>query len=193
MTLIQAVATRNRAIARNSTIVAIGLGAGLLAVSAKVAIPFYPVPLTMQTFIVIALGLALGPWRGLAAVILYLGSGAVGLPVFAGTPERGVGLLYMTGPTGGYLVGYMASVLVAGLLAIRGLDRKPSTALIAALVAGAIVYVPGLLWLGVTIDFDKPVLELGLFPFILGDLLKAGLAAFLFPLAWRLVPQRDAD
>lgn len=159
----------------------------LLACSARIAVPFYPVPLTMQTFVVIGLGMALGPWRGLAAVLLYLAEGAVGLPVFAGTPEKGVGITYMLGPTGGYLLGYVPAALLAGLLATHGWDRNPIMALAAALLAGSVLYVPGLLWLGAVIGFDKPVLKLGLYPFILGDAVKAVLAALLFPMAWKAV------
>ncbi|TWG89938.1 biotin transport system substrate-specific component [Mesorhizobium sp. J18] len=165
-----------------TTVVACSL---LLAVSAKISVPFYPVPLTMQTFVVIGLGLALGPARGGAAVLLYLAEGVAGLPVLAGTPEKGVGLAYMMGPTGGYLLGYLPAVLLAGMLAVRGWDRHPVTAMTAALLAGAVIYVPGLVWLGLVIGFDKPVLEFGLYPFILGDIVKAMLAALLFPMAWK--------
>lgn len=159
----------------------------VLALSAKISVPFYPVPLTMQTFVVIGLGLALGPQRALAAVLLYLGIGAAGLPVFAGTPEKGIGLAYMTGPTGGYLLGYIPAALIGGWLAMRGWDRNPFLTLFAALVAGAVIYVPGLLWLGTVIGFDKPVLQYGLYPFIFGDLVKAALAAILFPAAWKAI------
>jgi biotin transport system substrate-specific component len=112
-------------------------GSILLAISAKISIPFYPVPLTMQTFMVIGLGLALGPRLGMAAVALYLAQGAAGLPVFAGTPEKGIGLAYMMGPTGGYLLGYLIAAFVAGHLAERGMDRSPVSAFGAALLAGA--------------------------------------------------------
>lgn len=187
MTLYESVAIRR---GRDSlaidaaTIVAASL---LLGLSAKISVPFYPVPLTMQTFVVIGLGLALGPARGGAAVLLYLVEGASGLPVFAGTPEKGIGLAYMMGPTGGYLLGYLPAVLLGGWLAVRGWDRSPVTAMAAALMAGAVIYGPGLLWLGTLIGFDKPVLALGLYPFILGDIIKAMLAALLFPMAWKAV------
>jgi biotin transport system substrate-specific component len=156
----------------------------LLTLSAKFTVPFYPVPMSMQTLVAIGLGLALGPARGGAAVLLYLAEGAVGLPVFAGTPEKGIGIAYMVGPTGGYLVGFYLAAVTAGLLARRGWGRNPVTAMAAALVAGAVVYGPGILWLGAVIGFDKPVLELGLYPFITGDIVKAMLAALLFPMAW---------
>lgn len=187
MTLFDAIAERRSAgghAVDAATVVAALL---LLALSAKISVPFYPVPLTMQTLVVIGLGLALGPVRGGAAVLLYLAQGAAGLPVFAGTPEKGIGLAYMMGPTGGYLLGYLPAVLLGGWLAGRGWDRHPLGAMAAALLAGAVIYVPGLLWLGGVVGFDKPVLQFGLYPFILGDLVKAVLAAILFPLAWKAI------
>ncbi|WP_282606149.1 biotin transporter BioY [Pelagibius sp. Alg239-R121] len=166
------------------------VGSLLLTLSAKVSIPFYPVPLTLQTFVVIGLGLALGPTLGLAAVGLYLMQGAFGLPVFAGTPEKGIGLAYMAGPTGGYLLGYLFAAFAAGLLAKRGWDRNVFGAFAAALVGGVVLYLPGLLWLGSLFGWDKPILEWGLYPFVLGDLTKAALAAAVFPAAWRFLKAR---
>lgn len=160
-------------------------GSLLLVLSAKFQVPFFPVPMSMQTFVAIGLGLALGPVRGALAVALYLAQGAVGFPVFAGTPERGIGLAYMIGPTGGFLIGFVLVALVAGWLARRGFDRNPATAMVAALLAGAVIYVPGLLWLGAVIGWDKPVLALGLYPFIPGDIAKAMLAAIAFPAVWK--------
>jgi biotin transport system substrate-specific component len=166
---------------------AVATAALLLTVSAKISIPFYPVPLTMQTFVVIGLGLALGPWRASAAVLLYLAAGAAGLPVFAGTPQQGIGLTYMLGPTGGYLLGYLPAVALGGWLAKQEWDRRSLHTMIAALLSGAVIYVPGLLWLGTVIGFDKPVLQLGLYPFIFGDIVKAALAALIFPMAWKVL------
>jgi biotin transport system substrate-specific component len=157
----------------------------LLTLSANFTVPFYPVPMSMQSLVAIGLGLSLGPARGGAAVLIYLAGGAAGLPVFAGAPEQGIGLAYVMGPTGGYLVGFYFAAATAGLLARGGWDRSPVTAMAAALLAGAVIYVPGLLWLGAVIGFDKPVLEFGLYPFIPGDIVKAMLAALLFPLAWK--------
>jgi biotin transport system substrate-specific component len=173
------------------TFAAIVGGSLLMTLSAKVQVPFYPVPLSMQTFVAIGLGLALGPMRGAAAVLLYLAEGASGLPVFAGTPQQGIGVAYMAGPTGGYLVGFVAQALLAGFLAKRGWDRRPATTLLAALLAGASVYLPGLLWLGVAIGFDKPLLKLGLYPFMFGDVVKAVLAALVFPMAWKALRQKS--
>lgn len=153
------------------------LGAILLTISAKIKVPFYPVPMTMQVFVVLALGLALGFRLALATVLLYLAAGAAFLPVFAGTPERGIGLAYMIGPTGGYLLGYILSASAVGLLADRGWSRHWAKAIIAGLIGLVLIYMPGVVWLGTVIGWDKPVLELGLTPFILGDLLKVLIAA----------------
>jgi biotin transport system substrate-specific component len=187
MTLFNAIAERRGAgsfIIDAATVMAASL---LLAFSAKISVPFYPVPLTMQTFVVIGLGLALGPWRGLAAVLLYLAEGAAGFPVFAGTPEKGIGLAYMMGPTGGYLLGYVPAVLIGGWLATQGWDRNPPRAMAAAMLSSAVIYVPGLLWLGAALGFDKPVLQYGLYPFVFGDVVKAALAAILFPTVWKVL------
>lgn len=162
-------------------------GSLLLWASAKVQLPFYPVPLTMQTFAVLAIGAALG-WRlGLATVLLYLAEGAAGLPVFAGTPEKGIGLAYMMGPTGGYLLGYLPAAALCGWLAERGWDRSVALTALAMLAGTVTIYLPGLLWLGAVVGWDKPVLAWGLTPFLLGDLLKLGLASAALPLVWRLV------
>ncbi len=162
-------------------------GSLLMAIAAKITIPFYPVPLTTQTLVAIGLGLALGPARAAAAVLAYLAQGAAGLPVFAGAPANGLGLAYMAGPTGGYLIGFVFQALAAGFLARLGWGRSPVTAVGAGLIAAAAIYPTGMLWLGVVIGFDKPLLALGLFPFVLGDLAKACLAALIFPAAWSML------
>lgn len=173
---------------RLSTLAVVGVV--LLAVSAKVQIPFYPVPMTMQTFVVLVLGMAYGARLGMATVGLYLAGGAIGLPVFAGTPEKGIGLAYMLGPTGGYLVGFMLAAWVCGALAERGWDRNPVATGLAMFVGNLVIYVPGLLWLGSLLGWDKPIVAWGLTPFLLGDFTKLVLAAGLLPLLWRLLGQR---
>ncbi len=166
------------------------MGSLALWLSAKIQIPFYPVPITMQTLVVLVVGMAFG-WRlGAATVLLYLAEGSLGLPVFAGTPERGIGLAYMVGPTGGYLLGFLFAAAVVGWLGQRGWDRHIATTLAAMALGTAIIYLPGLIWLGVAIGWDKPVLELGLWPFLPGDALKVALAALLFPSIWRLSRHR---
>lgn len=162
------------------------LGTMLLWLSAKVKLDIGPVPVTMQTFVVLALGAAYG-WRlGAATLVLYLLEGAVGLPVFSGTPEKGVGLAYMTGPTAGYLVGFVLAAAVIGYLAERGVDRNPLKMFAAMVLATALIYIPGLAWLAVLIG-DEKAIQFGLLPFIWGDLLKAALAAAVFPAAWALL------
>jgi biotin transport system substrate-specific component len=163
------------------------LGTLLLTLSAKLHVPFYPVPMTFQTLVVLGLGMAYG-WRlGAATVALYLLQGALGLPVFSGTPEKGIGLAYLLGPTGGYLFGFFLAAGVCGWLAERGWDRSVITTALAMLIGNVIIYVPGLLWLGGLFGWDKPILEWGLTPFILGDAMKLALAAVLMPLAWKLL------
>jgi biotin transport system substrate-specific component len=160
-------------------------GTALLTVSAKIQIPFYPVPMTLQTFVVLAIGMAYG-WRlGGATLLLYLAEGAAGLPVFAGTPEKGLGFAYMLGGTGGYLAGFVMAAAVCGWLAERGWDRNAARTAAAMLIGNAIIYVPGLLWLGGLYGWDKPILEWGLTPFLYGDLAKLALATAVLPLAWK--------
>ena len=158
-----------------------------MTLSAKIKVPFYPVPMTFQTLVLLALGMAYG-WRLAASTLaLYLVAGALGAPVFAGTPEKGIGLTYMMGPTGGYLLGFIMAATLCGWLAERGWDRRVSSTIAALLLGNAVIYLPGLLWLGTLLGWDKPVLEWGLYPFILGDLLKLGLAAAALPFTWKLL------
>lgn len=168
-----------------ATLLAI-VGTALLWLSAKIQVPFWPVPMTMQTFVVLTLGMALG-WRlAGATLLLYLAEGAIGLPVFAGTPEKGIGLAYMLGGTGGYLIGFLIAAVVCGCLAERGWDRRVISTVSAMLIGNVLIYVPGLLWLGAVFGWDKPILEWGLTPFILGDVTKLALAAIVLPMTWKL-------
>lgn len=170
-------------------IFAIG-GTIALWISAKIQVPFFPVPMTMQTFAVLVIGMAFG-WRlGGATVALYLLEGAVGLPVFAGTPEKGIGLAYMVGPTGGYLAGFVIAATAVGWLAERGWDRKMAPTLIAMVAGTAIIFACGLLWLGTVLGWDKPILEFGLIPFLPAAAFKVALAAAVLPAAWRLIGTR---
>tara|TARA_Y100000590_G_scaffold441571_1_gene568527 strand:+ start:949 stop:1497 length:549 start_codon:yes stop_codon:yes gene_type:complete len=154
------------------------LGSILLAVSAKIKIPFYPVPMTMQTFVVLFLGIFLG-WRlGLFTVTLYLLEGIAGLPVFAGTPEKGLGLVYFTGPTMGYLIGFLAAVLFAGYFNFNNNFFKN---FIKLLFSVSFIYIFGLIWLGSLIGWNKPIFELGAQPFLLAELFKISLLALLIP------------
>jgi len=168
--------------------------AGSLAlwISAKVQIPFYPVPITMQTLLVLVIGMAFGWKLGGATVALYLAEGAVGLPVFAGTPEKGLGLAYMFGPTGGYLLGMLLAAIVVGWLATRGWGRNIATTFAAMFIGMAIIYAIGLMWLGSVLGWDKPILAWGLTPFLLGDLVKVGLAMIALPAVWKLVGPKSS-
>ncbi|RED53407.1 biotin transporter BioY [Aestuariispira insulae] len=158
----------------------------LLVLSAKTQVPFWPVPQTMQTFAVMVLPMILGRRLGMAAVALYLFEGAVGFPVFAGTPERGIGIAYMVGPTGGYLVGFLIAACLIGGLAQKGWDRNPVTAAAAMAMGLLCIYGPGLVWLTGFVGVNKAI-ELGLQPFLFADLAKVILAALLLPGLWKLL------
>lgn len=166
---------------------AIIAGSMMLTLSAKASIPFYPVPLTFQTLVVLALGMVLGPRLGAATVIAYLAQGAIGMPVFAGTPEKGIGLAYMLGTTGGYLIGFVIAAFVTGLLAERHWDRSFLTTVAAMVIGNAIIYLCGLVWLGALIGWDKPIIALGMTPFLLGDLAKILIAAAILPTLWKFL------
>lgn len=176
-----------RSVARPLRLVILAIaGTALLTLSAKIQVPFWPVPMTMQTFAVLVIGMAYG-WRlGGATLLLYIAEGAAGLPVFAGTPEKGLGLAYMTGPTGGYLLGFVLAAALVGWLAEKGWDRRVPTTALAMLLGNAVIYIPGLLWLAVMIGLEKAV-KFGLVPFLMGDAVKLLLAAAALPLAWRVV------
>lgn len=148
-------------------------GVALITASAKITVPFWPVPMTLQTMAIMAIALATGPRVALATMTAYLAAGAAGLPVFAGTPERGIGIAYMMGPTGGYLAGYLIAAGLVGALA----RRRGTLARFAIMMGGMVpVYLLGLAGLSVFVPSDK-VLALGFTPFILGDTLKIALVA----------------
>jgi len=166
------------------------VGTALLTLSAKIHVPFWPVPMTMQTFAVLVIAMVYGPVLGTATVALYLAEGAFGLPVFSGTPERGIGLAYMAGPTGGYLAGFLMSAALLGWLNSRGWDRRFSTALAAMVLGTAVILLLGFAWLSVLIGAEK-ALQFGIVPFLPGAALKIALAAALLPLAWRFIRRHD--
>ena len=157
-------------------------GNALLVISAKIQIPFWPVPMTMQTFAVLVIGITYGSRLGAATIVLYLAEGAAGLPVFAG----GGGIAYLLGPTGGYLLGFVIAAALVGWLGEHGWDRKMSTTALAMLLGNLVIYASGLLWLGAIVGYEK-VLSVGLWPFLPGDALKLVLAAAILPTAWRLI------
>ena len=167
------------------TISIIVIGSILLTISAKIKIPFYPVPMTMQTFVVLFFGIAFGYKIGLATVTLYLLEGIFGLPVFANSPEKGIGLVYFTGPTMGYLIGFLVAVYLVGIR--RDLlywSKKHYVNLLTVftrlIVSVSFIYILGLLWLGSLIGWDKPIYKLGAEPFLLAELFKIFLLAILY-------------
>ena len=163
------------------------LGIVALAIAAKIKVPMWPVPITMGTFAVLSIGAAYGPRLGLATILGYMIIGSLGFDVFASSSAEKNGLEYMMGGTGGYLVGYVLATLALGALARAGWDRSPIKMAGAMFIGNALIYVPGLIWLGMLYGWDKPILEWGLTPFLVGDAIKLALAAMLLPAAWKLV------
>ena len=151
-------------------------GSILLTISAKTKIPFYPVPMTMQTFVVLLLGLSFGYKIGLATVGLYLLEGIIGLPVFSNSPEKGIGWIYFTGPTMGYLIGFLFATFLAGYL-----NFKTNLLFIffKLIISVSVIYILGLIWLGNLIGWDKPVIQLGATPFLLAELFKIALLTII--------------
>ena len=151
------------------------IGSIALAISSKVKIPFYPVPMTMQTLVVIMIGAAFGWKLGLATVSLYLFEGIIGLPVFSGTPEKGIGLVYFTGPTMGYLIGFLVAVFLAGKF---NYNKNLIKNFLKLTFATSFIYLLGMVWLGSLIGWDKPIFKLGAQPFLLAELFKILIATF---------------
>jgi biotin transport system substrate-specific component len=186
-TLIASLWPADRAGAVRSAILVL-LATGLLTVSAKVQVPFWPVPMTMQSMVVLMIGAAMG-WRlGSAAVVAYLLEGALGLPVFAGTPERGIGLAYMVGPTGGFLVGFLAAAVVTGCLAEQGFGRTLPRLVVSMALGHVVIFAFGLPWLALHVGATQAWV-LGAAPFLAGTLVKTVLAAALIQAGW-LVARR---
>jgi biotin transport system substrate-specific component len=158
------------------TFLVIFIGTMTLTISAKLKIPFYPVPMTMQTFIVLFLGLAFGYKIGLATVGVYLLEGIIGIPVFSNSPEKGVGLVYFTGPTMGYLLGFLSAVFFAGYLNLKNNFLIIFSKLVFSV---STIYLFGVLWLGTLIGWDKPILEVGVTPFLLAELFKISILTIL--------------
>ena len=150
-------------------ILVIFLGSILLTISSKIKIPFYPVPMTMQTFVVLFLGMSFGYKVGLATVGLYLVEGIIGLPVFSNSPEKGVGFVYFTGPTMGYLIGFLFATFLAGYFNFKG---NILNNFIKLLISVSTIYILGVFWLGSLIGWDKPIMQLGVTPFLLAELFK---------------------
>ncbi len=172
---------------KRAALVVLGIAVLALTAKIKVMIPQSPVPITLTTFAVLSIGAAYGPRLGLATVFGYLLIGAAGFDVFASSTAQLSGMEYMMGSTGGYLVGYLLATLALGWFARAGWDRNVIRMGAAMLAGNALIYVPGVLWLGQLYGWEKPILEWGLTPFLVGDAMKLALAALLLPLAWKLV------
>ena len=154
------------------------IGSLLLAVSARVQVPLWPVPMTLQTLVVLVIGMTLGARFGAAVVAAYVLEGVLGLPVFAGTPERGVGLAYLAGPTGGYLIGFIVAAFVAGWMAEHGFAAGIARAIVAQAGGTAVILAFGAAWLAVLVGFDKAIAA-GVVPFLVPSAVKIVLGGLL--------------
>ena len=172
---------------KQAVLVVLGVLALTIAANIKVPVPGSPVLMNMGTFAVLTIGAAYGARLGLTTILAYMIIGALGFDVFQSSTADLNGIEYMMGGTGGYLLGYVLATLVLGALAARAWDRSVLWMALAMLIGNALIYVPGLLWLGTLYGWDKPILEWGLTPFLLGDGLKLLLAAVLLPLVWKMV------
>ena len=176
-------------------IVLVVAGAALVTVLAQVAIPLWPVPITGQTLAVLLVGSTLGWARGAISMVLYAVLGLVGVPVYS-DGSHGAGVLF--GATGGYIVGFIVSAALVGWLAERQWDRKILKAIVTFVAGSVVVFAIGLPWLAVVLHTDLPTtLQYGLYPFIIGGIIKAAIAAGLLPLAWwgadRIAKKRAED
>ncbi len=158
-------------------------GSALIGLSAQVAVPWYPVPVTGQTLMVLLIGMAYGPGLGAATIIAYLLEGGIGLPVFAG---GAAGWPVFTGLTGGYLIGFVPATFFVGVLALRGMGRTMLGTVVAMFLGNLIIYACGIAWLQAFIGLEKAIAG-GLMPFIYGDFLKIVIAAVVMPAAWQIV------
>ena len=187
MVLSEALGPREGTALRIKQAILVVLGIAVLAIAAKIKVPMWPVPITMGTFAVLSIGAAYGARLGLVTILGYMIIGALGFDVFAGSSAEAYGLTYMMGGTGGYLVGYVLAVAALGVLARRGWDKSVLWMALAMLVGNILIYLPGLGWLGMLYGWDKPILQWGLTPFLIGDALKLVLAAVLLPALWKMV------
>ena len=167
------------------TFLIIILGSIALTVSAKIKIPFYQVPMTMQTFVVLFLGLSFGYKIGLSTVGLYLLEGISGLPVFSNSPEKGIGLIYFTGPTMGYLIGFLIASFSSAFISIKD---NLLIIFLKLLMSVSTIYIFGILWLGTLIGWDKPIIQLGVTPFLFAEFFKITLLTLL---AKKIIKFRD--
>ena len=155
------------------------LGSILLAISAKIKVPFYPVPMTMQTFIVLLIGVCFGWKLGGTIITFYLLEGIIGLPVFSGTPEKGLGIVYFVGPTMGYLLGFVFAAMLSGIFKF---NKNIIFNFLKLVLSVSIIYILGIVWLGSLIGWDKPIINLGVTPFLLAELFKISLLTVIITL-----------
>ncbi|MGZ2257596.1 biotin transporter BioY [Roseobacter sp. A03A-229] len=172
---------------KQAVLVVLGIALLTVAANIKVPVPGSPVLMNMGTFAVLTIGAAYGARLGLTTILGYMIVGALGYDVFQSSTADLNGIEYMMGGTGGYLVGYVMATVLLGALAQRGWDRSMVWMAVAMLLGNILLYVPGLLWLGQLYGWDKPILEWGLTPFLLGDAIKLALAALILPAIWKLV------
>ena len=165
------------------------IGSLLLTLSAKIQVPFYPVPMTMQTCVLLFISMTLGSKLASLTVLLYLVEGALGLPVFAGTPLKGLGLEYILGPTGGYLIGFFLASYIVGYLADNGFDRTFFRAFIAMLIGTILIFLCGYVWLSGFIGLEK-AMQFGVLPFFWSELFKISLATAALPICWNIVGRK---
>jgi biotin transport system substrate-specific component len=158
------------------SLVVVILGSIALTISAKIKIPFYPVPMTMQTFVVLFIGISLGYKIALTTIGLYLLEGIAGLPVFSNSPEKGVGLVYFTGPTMGYLIGFLSACYLASKVKV---EDNFFVVLLKLIIATSTIYILGIIWLGTLIGWDKPIFTLGAKPFLLAEIFKIMILALI--------------
>ena len=151
----------------------------LLAISAKLRIPFYPVPMTMQTFVVLLIGVCFGWKLGGTIISFYLLEGIVGLPVFSGTPEKGSGLIYFVGPTMGYLIGFVFAAMLSGFFKF---NKNILLNFLKLVLSVSIIYFLGVMWLGTLIGWSKPIIGLGITPFLLAEIFKIVLLSLIVTL-----------
>ena len=158
------------------SLLVIFLGSVILAISAKIKIPFYPVPMTMQTFVVLFLGISFGYKIAIATISLYLLEGILGFPVFSNSPERGVGITYFIGPTMGYLIGFLLACFLASFVKKRD---NYLIIFVKLILSVSTIYILGVLWLGTLIGWNRPIFELGVMPFLLAEIFKISLLTLL--------------
>ncbi len=184
-TLIERIWNPNTLLKKALTIL---IGSLILAASAQITVPLKPVPITMQTFAILLIGMTYGSRLGASTMIFYLAQGALGLPVFAGGAG---GAIHLIGPTGGYLWGFIIAAYTTGWLAERGWGKTFLTTALAMLLGNIVLYVPGLIVLNLVLDLGmRETLNLGLIPFLIGDTLKLLLATVTIPLGWYFINKK---